>query len=76
MRVDYTNYTITDTHARVTFIGYDPATGRRRRPVVEFDAHDMARLIAIVKEFAQRQRCVARRHTSNVETITQAGVAL
>jgi hypothetical protein len=76
MRVDYINSEQCDSYARVTFIGYDPSTSKRRRPMVELSANDLASLIRIARDFRQHQKRLAQMHSVRGDAITQSGVAL
>ena len=76
MRVYYMNDRgMKDDRAVVEIIGYDPATGKRRRPIIEFDANDLARLVDIAKEFRRRQRGIQAAAKARADKITNAGVA-
>lgn len=76
MRVDYFNCEMRDDCARVTAVGYDPKTGKRRHPVIELDADDLGQLIEIAKAFRRHQKRLAANHNERGDRITQAGVAL
>lgn len=75
MKVNYMNCEQRADCARVTFVGFDPATGKRRRPVIELDARDLAQLVEIAKAFRNFQKRIAAKHDARGDTITQAGVA-
>ena len=76
MKVDYINCEQREGCARVTFVGFDPLTRKRRRPMIELDANDLATLVAIAKSFRDFQKKMAQKHNARGDTITQAGVAL
>lgn len=73
MIVSYINLTLTDEHARCTFVGHD-AAGKPRRPVIDLDASDLAALVEIAKQFRQRQRSRAANFTARANRITESGV--
>lgn len=74
MRVNYINAQIIGDYARITVLGYVPGTKKRRRPVIDLDASDFARLVEIAKEFRTQQRRAAQRANFRAQDITNAGV--
>lgn len=72
MKVDYINHEIVGDHVRVIFIGYDPTTGKRRRPVIDLDVSDLRALIEIVARFRRHEVQETAMHSARVTDITRS----
>jgi hypothetical protein len=73
MNITQINHSVEDDCVRCTFIGRD-ASGKLRRPVIEFDTSDLVAMVELANEFRARQRALAVKHTRRAEQITDTGL--
>lgn len=74
MRIDYQNVEHKNDFVEITFIGYVPSTGKRKRVVLELDSHDLAQIIDTAKQYRDFQKHIAQKYAERAAAITNAGV--